>query len=205
MNSVTDKVKEVLNALNHFISDWRSSDKCTQGKLDQIIATQKIQQGQLANLTVLGLSTQAPLDKILAAVIDAPVAVSFVVVVKYADTGVILNPEGETQMNVVVGKQVIATISKIVDKFGNDATLDGLPAWGSSGDAVKSVTASADGMSAVILFSTTAKLTGQVAITGDGDPGPDQALFHSNLDFTTIADSAVEFQVSVGAPTDPSA
>lgn len=200
--SIPKQVKDVFDALTNFVRAWTTSDAIRSGQWAIIVETLQFQQTQLDALTKAETANAALLQRILAAV-EAPVAVGFVVELKYADTGAILNPNGETQMNVIVGKQVIATISKIEDKFGNDATLDGLPAWGSSGDAVASVTPAPDGMSAVIVFSTTAKLQGQVTLTGDGDPGPDQALFHSNLDFTTIADVAVDFQVSVSAPTDP--
>ncbi len=194
--TVTQQVKDVLNVLRDYISTWSSTVRSVDKKLNQIIEAQIKQQLQLDTQTAL-------LKKILAAV-ESPIAAGFVVVVR-DDAGTILNPNGELNMDVKVGKQVTATIEKIVDKFGNDATLDGQPTWAMAGDAVKSITPSADGMSAAIVFGTVAKVTGQVTLTGDGDPGPDQALFHSTLEFSTIADSAVEFVVSVGAPTDPTA
>lgn len=194
--TVTQQVKDVFDILRNYVSTWTTNMRSVDKKLTQIIETQASQQNQLDQQTSL-------LKRILAAV-ESPAAVGFVVVVR-DEAGTILNPNGELNMDVKVGKQVTITIEKIVDKFGNDATLDGQPSFSSGGDAIASITPAADGMSAVVVFGKVAKVSGSVTITGDGDPGPDVAAFHSSLDFTTIADSAVEFVVGVGPASDPTA
>lgn len=151
----------------------------------------------VANLGVKIAGFDEKLDKILTAVILPPVAVRFVVTVSDLDGGNPQTVQEGNKMEVKVGKKKLATIEKAVDQFGNVAKVDGAPTWGSAGDAVESVVAAADGLSAVITLGKVAEVSGQVTLTGDGDPGPDQALFHSTLDFTTIADNAVEFVVSV--------
>lgn len=189
--SATQILKQILTVLVAVVANGKMLVKL----LDSSVRVE----AALARLEANDKAQDAKLEEILVEVKipPPPTAARFVITISNPDGGNQTTVEEGTTMDAKVGSVKLATIEKAVDKFGNDAAIDGAPSWGSAGDAVQSVVPSADGMSALITLGTVAKVSGQVTVTGDGDPGPDQALFHSTLDFSTIPDNAVEFKLSV--------
>lgn len=87
------------------------------------------------------------------------------------------------------------------DKAGNPASVDGAPVWTSSDDTVLTVTAAADGLSAVA--ASTGKLgTAQVTVTADADLGAGNTPIAGTLDVQVLAGQAVSAVVAADAPTE---
>lgn len=105
-------------------------------------------------------------------------------------------------MDIKVGKQIVGTISKVRDKYGNDTVLDGPVTWKGVGDVFASVTPSEDGNSVTVVIGTVAGLDGNITATGDSKIGEGETLVTSTNAFHSIPDDAAEILVSFGEPTD---
>lgn len=106
--------------------------------------------------------------------------------------------EGVTQMNMTDSQQVSLTI-KPVDKKGNAAPVDGVPAWASSNTEVVTVTPAPDGMSAIAaavgpLGSAT------VSVTADADLGAGVTEIAGSLDIIITAGAAATVSITAGSP-----
>lgn len=98
-----------------------------------------------------------------------------------------------------IDQAVDVTVS-FVDRAGNPAKVDGVPAWSSSDDTVVTVTPAADGLSAVV--SSTDKIgTAQVVVRADADldAGESREIMGS-LDLETVGGEAMTASISAGAP-----
>ena len=73
----------------------------------------------------------------------------------------------------------------ITNAAGQPAAVDGVPVWASSDETVLRVTASADGMSALI--ETVAPGTAHIAVTADADVGTGVAPIIGVTDDVTVA------------------
>lgn len=100
---------------------------------------------------------------------------------------------------------VLSDVQKIslsinpVTAAGNPAPVDGVPAWSSSDPAILTVTASADGLSAVA--ETTGALgNAQVQVTADADVGSGTTEISAVLDVSVIASAAVSLGIVAGVP-----
>jgi hypothetical protein len=107
---------------------------------------------------------------------------------------------GVTQMTMTDSQQVGLTIQP-VDKKGNPAPVDGVPAWASSNTEVVTVTPAADGMSAVA--SAVGPLgTATVSVKADADLGSGVTEIAGTLDITITAGAAATVTITAGTPTD---
>jgi len=82
-----------------------------------------------------------------------------------------------------------------IDADGNTTTLDGVPYWDASSDAV-TVTAAEDGLSASILVNTAASSV-QVSVSGDGAQGDTTTTITGTLDITVLPTDAVSISIDV--------
>ena len=96
--------------------------------------------------------------------------------------------------------QQVGLSIKIVDKKGNPAQVDGAPVWAGSDDTVITVTAAADGMSAVVVG--VAPGSARVVVTADADLGAGTTDLTGTLDFDVTAGGAVAITITPGTPTD---
>lgn len=175
---ILDNLSLILTSLSKDLSSLVTSSKKIEDKIDKV---------------------DTKLDEIikLLTVDYTPTAVSFILRVENLDgSDYVIFDEGES-MDVIVGSQKRVVVEGAVDKFGNPAPFEGIPSYSSGGDAISSIEPAEDGMSAVITFGTASGVSGQVTVTADGKIGPDEALFHGTADFTTIADVAASFRLSV--------
>jgi len=103
-------------------------------------------------------------------------------------------------LNLTDSQQVALTVA-FADKAGNPAPVDGAPVWTSSDETVVTVTAAADGLSAVA--TAVGKLgTAQVSVAADADLGAGNTTITGVIDITVLAGAAVAAVVSAGAPTE---
>lgn len=81
---------------------------------------------------------------------------------------------------------------------GNPAKVDGVPVWTSSDEAILTVAAAADGLSAVV---TTVGPVGaaQITATADADMGAGVRPITAIQDFVVVAAEAASLGVEVGA------
>lgn len=90
--------------------------------------------------------------------------------------------------------------SKILDKRGNPAPLDGAPSWESSDPAKVAIEPAADGMSATI--SAVGPLgTAQVIVSADARLGPDTKTITGTLDVEVTASEAATIEITPGEVT----
>lgn len=107
---------------------------------------------------------------------------------------------GASHMNMTDSQQVSLTISP-VDRKGNPAPVDGIPAWASSNTEVVTVAPAPDGMSAVA--SAVGPLgTATVSVTADADLGAGVTEIAGSLDITITAGSASTVTITAGTPTE---
>lgn len=87
----------------------------------------------------------------------------------------------------------------IVDAKGNPAVVDGTPIWSSSNEAILTVVAAADGMSAV---ATAVGPLGpsQIAVTADADLGAGVKPILGTQDVDVVAGEAVSVGITAGTP-----
>ena len=86
-----------------------------------------------------------------------------------------------------------------VDSYGNPARVDGIPAWGSSDEALLTLEVAADGMSAVAL-PVGPLGTVQVNVTADADLGAGIKPIAGVLDIQVEPGEAVSVNISAGTP-----
>lgn len=97
-----------------------------------------------------------------------------------------------------VDQKVPVSVS-FADRNGNPAQVQGAPVWAVSDANVLSVTASEDGMSAVV--DTVGALgTAQVSVSADADLGDGVKTLVGTLDIEVHAGEAVVANVAAGAP-----
>ncbi len=86
-----------------------------------------------------------------------------------------------------------------VDDKGNPAKVDGIPAWGISDTTILSITASDDGLTAVV--DTLGPLgVSQVNVSVDADLGEGVTTISGVLDITVVAGQAVSLNIGADAP-----
>lgn len=92
----------------------------------------------------------------------------------------------------------------ITNSRGDPASVDGAPVWASSDETVLTVTAAADGMSAVV--DTVAPGTARISVTADADLGAGTRTItgvSEDVNVTLGASSqASNFQFTFGPPVD---
>jgi len=112
------------------------------------------------------------------------------------------NPEGdEITMFTMRYNQEVEVSIKPVDAAGNDAPVDGIPAWSlSSPDFAHIKSTAADGLKAVIAGDKPGSF--QVNVTGDADLGTGVIPIVSMLDMTLQPGQATGFEMQTGTPTD---
>lgn len=107
---------------------------------------------------------------------------------------------GVTKMNITDTQEVALSITP-VDKKGNPAQLDGPPVWASSNTEVVTVTAAADGLSAVA--TAVGPLgTATISVKADGDLGAGVNTISGTLDITVVGSGAVTLKIVAGAVTE---
>ncbi len=90
---------------------------------------------------------------------------------------------------------------RVVDKAGNPAIVDGSPSWASSDEAVATVQAAPDGMTATVV-ATGALGTAQVSVQADADLGEGVTPLVGVLDVEVVASAAVGLDITTGTPVD---
>ena len=105
----------------------------------------------------------------------------------------VLKPIGGSMFQKVTEAKKFAI--KIVDKFGNDAKVDGAPAWASSDDSLVDIAVDADGMSAVV---TPKGQVGSLAVQvkADADLGAGVVDLLGEVDLELIAGDAESISIS---------
>lgn len=96
-------------------------------------------------------------------------------------------------------QQVDLTVA-FVDRFGNAASVDGVPVW-SEANSLMTLTPSADGLSCTCVPNGTLGDT-QVSVSADADMGAGVVPLVGTLDVTVVAGQAVGLTVTFGTPTD---
>lgn len=95
------------------------------------------------------------------------------------------------------------TISVVInDKKGNPASVDGMPQWSSSDDALVSLTPSEDGMSATVV-SLGATGTVQISVSADADMGEGVRTMTGSALIDVMAGEAFAFALMLGEDFDP--
>lgn len=84
---------------------------------------------------------------------------------------------------------------KITDKFGNDAKVDGAPAWSVTDAALGTLTVAADGMSAT-LQPVGPVGTFKVQVSADADLGAGVTALLGELDIELVPGDAVNLTIS---------
>ena len=98
--------------------------------------------------------------------------------------------------------KVVASIEPI-DANGNHASIDGVPAWSSSSDAVASVTPHEDdgsGIYSADIVPGTALGTCQINVTADADLGSGVTTISGVLDVQVVGGEAVGFKITTNPP-----
>ena len=93
-------------------------------------------------------------------------------------------------------RQVTASIAP-VDAAGNPASIDGAPVWNSADPTLFSVTAAADGLSAVIVPLGAAG-TAQLSVSADADLGAGVITITGTLDIEVVGGQAVAINIVPG-------
>lgn len=94
-------------------------------------------------------------------------------------------------------KTVSATVS-FIDAKGKPAKVDGAPVWASDNEAVASVVAADDGMSAVIAPNDLG--TAQISVTADADLGAGVTTLTGLGTVEVVAGTAVTASINFGEP-----
>lgn len=94
--------------------------------------------------------------------------------------------------------QKVSASVAFLDSQGNPAKVDGVPAWGSSDEGVVSVTAEADGLSALIVANSVG--LAQVNVKADADLGEGMKEIVGTLDLDIVSGEAVSVVLTPGTP-----
>lgn len=100
---------------------------------------------------------------------------------------------------ILTDEQQVTLAVAFTTAAGNAAKVDGLPVWKSSDETVATVTASADGLSALVVAQG-ALGTAQIAATADADLGTGVREVVGVIDIEVHAAEAVSALVTAGAP-----
>ena len=103
-----------------------------------------------------------------------------------------------TEMQLKVTNKLPLSL-KLIDKFGNDARVDGLPLWALTNPAMGVLAVATDGMSAVL---TPAGVLGSFAVqvSADADMGEGVKVIVGNLPIDLLPGDATEIQFVSGEP-----
>lgn len=103
-----------------------------------------------------------------------------------------------TEMQLKVTNKLPLSL-KLVDKFGNEAWIDGLPLWALTNPAMGSLAVATDGMSAVL---TPVGVLGSFAVqvSADADMGEGVKVIIGNLPIDLLPGDATEIQIVSGEP-----
>lgn len=108
--------------------------------------------------------------------------------------------EGATNLEMTNSQKATATIA-IVDKAGQPAPVDGIPAWASSDATIITVTPAADGMSAeVVAVGPLGKAN--VSVTADADLGAGVKSIFGILEVEITQGEAVGITLTLGQPVE---
>ncbi len=94
-------------------------------------------------------------------------------------------------------KNVTASVS-FADADGNPAKVDGAPVWASDNEAVATVAASSDGMSAVV--TSVGLGTAQISVVADADLGSGVVELKGLGSIEVISGTAVTATINFGEP-----
>jgi hypothetical protein len=100
---------------------------------------------------------------------------------------------------VLTDTQEVDLAVKFQDKKQNDAVVDGVPVWSSSDPTILTVTASADGKTAVAAAVGPVG-TAQASVSADGDLGSGVRTITATFDISVQAGEAVQAAVTAGTP-----
>jgi len=97
------------------------------------------------------------------------------------------------------GDQMVPLSVKFVDKFGNDAKVDGAPAWALTDDSLGVLEVAADGMGATLKAKG---LTGvmKVQVSADADLGEGVKAIMGELDVEILPAEAIAVVIAAGDP-----
>lgn len=107
--------------------------------------------------------------------------------------------EGATTVNITDSQKATLAI-KPKTKKGNDATLDGPPAWASSDETIATVVADEGGLSATL--TAVRPGTCDVTVTGDADLGEGTKPIVGTLAVSVTPGEAVQIDIEAGEPVD---
>lgn len=96
-----------------------------------------------------------------------------------------------------VGTKVALTVS-FTDADGKPARVDGTPVWASSDEAIVSVVAEADGLSATA--TNVSAGAAQVSVRADARFGPEVVELIGTLDVESLGPEAVTVTITAGTP-----
>lgn len=101
-------------------------------------------------------------------------------------------------MNILTTDQQVTLTARFEDRYGNPATIDGMPRWETSDDGIVMLTPAADGMSAVA--ATVGRIgTVQVRATADSAVGEGERLIIGIADIQVVGGEARVVTLTVGA------
>jgi hypothetical protein len=86
------------------------------------------------------------------------------------------------------------------DKKGQPAKIDGVPAWTNSNEAVGTLTAAADGLSAEFVALIVGDTT--IGVSADADLGPGVTSLAGSADITVTPGAASTVELVAGAPSE---
>lgn len=101
-------------------------------------------------------------------------------------------------MIILTDEQQVSVTVAFTTAAGNPATVDGVPTWQSSNEAVATVTPASDGLSALVV--STGLGVAQVSVQADADLGSGTRLISGLLDVDVRAAEAVAASLVAGTP-----
>ena len=101
-------------------------------------------------------------------------------------------------MNILTTDQKVRLTARFVDRYGNPASIDGLPRWETSADGIVTVTPDADGMSADVVTDG-ALGTVQVRAVADSAMGDGERLIIGIADIQVVGGEARIVTLTAGA------
>lgn len=107
--------------------------------------------------------------------------------------------EGQLPMAITITASQFFTVSvTAVDARGNPATLDGVPTWASSDEAILTITANPDGSARVAAVGQPGNA--QVTVSADADLGEGVRTLSGLLDVSIVAGEAVALTIAASVP-----
>lgn len=139
---------------------------------------------------------RAKLDEIL--ILLSPAQAERIVFIAEVDGRITYGVE---KMNLAYTQQLPVSIQPVAKK-GNPAPVDGAPVWTSSNTELVTVTAAADGMSAMITPVGGMGGPTTITVTADADLGSGVTPIIGTLDITVTGGQAVSITIVPGTPVD---